>query len=89
MVRYRKYSASAGEVSAHPLARVAGSTAILGAMLSEWITGSKGLGKLILDAGEMRETELLWAAVITSVVVALCVFWTTSAAEQRLLRWKH
>jgi NitT/TauT family transport system permease protein len=69
--------------------RVAGSTAILGAMLSEWITGSKGLGKLILDAGEMRETELLWAAVITSVVVALCVFWTTSAAEQRLLRWKR
>jgi ABC-type nitrate/sulfonate/bicarbonate transport system permease component len=69
--------------------RVAGSTAILGAMLSEWITGSNGLGKLILDAGEMRETELLWAAVITSVVVALCVFWTTSAAEQRLLRWKR
>src|SRR5258708_34731413 len=35
--------------------RIAGSSAILGAMLSEWITGSKGLGNLILDAGEMRE----------------------------------
>jgi NitT/TauT family transport system permease protein len=68
--------------------RISGSMAILGAMLSEWITGSKGLGKLILDAGEMRETELLWATVLTSVVVALCVFWSTSAAENKLLRWK-
>lgn len=68
--------------------RVSGTSALLGAMLSEWITGSPGLGKLILDAGEMREIELLWASVITSVVIALCVFWTTSAAETRLLRWK-
>lgn len=68
--------------------RVSGSAAILGAMLSEWITGSPGLGKLILDSGEMRETEMLWASVLTSVAVALCVFWTTSAAEKTLLRWK-
>jgi NitT/TauT family transport system permease protein len=67
--------------------RVAGSSAILGAMLSEWITGTKGLGNLILDSGEMRETDLLWAAVLTSVVIALVVFWTTSAGEKRLLRW--
>jgi ABC-type nitrate/sulfonate/bicarbonate transport system permease component len=67
--------------------RVAGSSAILGAMLSEWITGTKGLGNLILESGELRETELLWAAVLTSVIVALTVFWSTSAAEKRLLRW--
>jgi NitT/TauT family transport system permease protein len=69
--------------------RVAGSSAILGAMLSEWITGSKGLGNLILDSGEMRETDLLWAAVLTSVVIALVVFWTTSAGEKRLLYWTN
>jgi ABC-type nitrate/sulfonate/bicarbonate transport system permease component len=68
--------------------RVSGTSAILGAMLSEWITGSPGLGKLILDSGEMRETEMLWASVLTSVIVALFVFWTTSAAEKALLRWK-
>ena len=69
--------------------RVAGSSAILGAMLSEWITGTKGLGNLILDSAEMRETELLWAAVLTSVAIAIIVFWSTSAAEKRLLRWTH
>jgi ABC-type nitrate/sulfonate/bicarbonate transport system permease component len=68
--------------------RVSATSALLGAMLSEWITGSPGMGKLILDSGEMRETELLWATVLTSVVIALGVFWTTSAAEARLLRWK-
>lgn len=69
--------------------RVSGSSAIMAAMLSEWITGTKGIGKLILDAGDMREVELLWAAVLTSVAVSLTVFWITSAAEKRLLRWKQ
>jgi NitT/TauT family transport system permease protein len=69
--------------------RIAGASAILGAMLSEWITGSRGLGNLILDAGEMRETELLWAAVLTSVAIALSVFWVTSAGERRVLHWRR
>jgi ABC-type nitrate/sulfonate/bicarbonate transport system permease component len=68
--------------------RVGGANAILGAMLSEWLTGARGLGNLILDSGEMRETELLWAGVITSVVVALAMFWLTSAGERRVLRWR-
>jgi ABC-type nitrate/sulfonate/bicarbonate transport system permease component len=68
--------------------RVAGASAILGAMLSEWITGSHGLGNLILESGEMREVELLWAAVLISVTIALLVFGLTAAAERRVLRWK-
>jgi ABC-type nitrate/sulfonate/bicarbonate transport system permease component len=69
--------------------RVAGGSAILGAMLSEWITGVHGLGKLIFDAGEMRETELLWAAVLASVAAALLVFVLTSAGEAYATRWKN
>ncbi len=69
--------------------RIAGASAILGAMLSEWITGSRGLGNLILDAGEMRETELLWAAVLISIVIALLVFALTSAGERRVLHWRR
>jgi NitT/TauT family transport system permease protein len=67
--------------------RVAGSNAILGAMLSEWITGSKGLGNLILESGDMRETNLLWGAVLISIAIALMVFWSTALTETRLLRW--
>ena len=46
-----------------------------------------GLGIRSLDSGEMRETELLWASVLTSVIIALTVFWSTSTAEKRLLHW--
>ena len=68
--------------------RVAGSSAILGAMLSEWLTGAPGLGMLILSSGDMREVEMLWAATILSVLMALCVFWGTSAGERRVLAWR-
>ena len=68
--------------------RIAGGGAILGAMLSEWLTGAPGLGMLILSAGDMREVELLWASVILSVTVALCVFWATSAGERAMLAWR-
>ena len=68
--------------------RIAGGSAILGAMLSEWLTGAPGLGMMILSAGDMREVELLWAAVIVSVAVALVVFWATSAGERAVLAWR-
>jgi ABC-type nitrate/sulfonate/bicarbonate transport system permease component len=68
--------------------RVAAASAVLGAMLSEWITGAPGLGLLILDSGVMREVELLWAAVLTSVVFALILFFFTSMAERMVLHWK-
>jgi ABC-type nitrate/sulfonate/bicarbonate transport system permease component len=69
--------------------RVAGASAILGAMLSEWITGLPGLGNLILDSGELRETALLWAAVLTSVFIALGVFRSASAAERYFVNWRR
>ncbi|HEY0275866.1 MAG TPA: ABC transporter permease subunit [Paenirhodobacter sp.] len=62
--------------------RISVISAILGEMLSEWITGSRGLGLLILDAGSMREINLLWGAVIVSIMMALVLFWLTSAAER-------
>lgn len=68
--------------------RVAVATSFLGAMLSEWITGTPGLGKLILDTGVMRQTELLWGAVVVAVGMSLAVFAATGAVERRLLRWR-
>lgn len=68
--------------------RIAGATALLGAMLSEWITGSRGLGNLILDSADMRETEMVWASVLMSVAIALTMFWLTSAGERLATRWK-
>lgn len=68
--------------------RIAAPSAVLGAMLSEWVTGAPGLGLLILESGVMREIEVLWAAVLASAVFALIVFALTSMAEKAVLHWK-
>lgn len=69
--------------------RVAAGSAVLGAMLSEWITGTRGLGNLILESSEMREVELLWSAVVTAVISGLVVFALTSLGEARATRWRR
>ncbi len=69
--------------------RVAAASAVLGAMLSEWVTGSPGLGVLILESSVMREIEVLWAAVLTAVAFALILFFLTAAAENKVLHWKR
>jgi ABC-type nitrate/sulfonate/bicarbonate transport system permease component len=68
--------------------RIAAANSVLGAMLSEWVTGSPGLGLLILESGVMRDIEVMWAAVLTAVVFALAVFALTSTAEKTVLHWK-
>ncbi|WP_421996431.1 ABC transporter permease [Reyranella sp.] len=65
--------------------RTAAPLAILGAMLAEWLTGSAGIGYLILDSAATRDLELLWASILVSTILAMLVFWLTAAAEKMLL----
>jgi len=69
--------------------RVAGGSAVLGAMLSEWITGARGLGNMILESADMREIELLWAAVAVAILLGLGVFGLTTLGEARATRWRR
>jgi NitT/TauT family transport system permease protein len=66
--------------------RSAATSAILAAMLAEWLSGAPGLGKLILDASSFRKTGLLWAGVIVSMVIAYAVFSLSALLEQRSKR---
>lgn len=65
--------------------RSASTSAILSAMMAEWLSGAPGLGTLILDAASFRKTALLWAAVVVSMILAFAIFWLTTAAEKRLI----
>ncbi len=65
--------------------RTAAPLAILGAMLAEWLTGSAGIGYLIMDSAASRDLELLWASILVSTILAMLVFWLTAAAEKTLL----
>jgi NitT/TauT family transport system permease protein len=62
--------------------RVAAGSAILGAMLAEWLTGQRGVGYLILESADTRELELLWAAILVATALALMAFAATALAER-------
>ena len=68
--------------------RSAATSAILSAMLAEWLSGAPGLGKLLLDASSFRKPGLLWAGVIVSVALGYATFALTAALEARLTRWR-
>jgi len=68
--------------------RVASASAILGAMLAEWLTGQRGVGYLILESADTRELELLWAAILSATTLAFVGFAATVMAERALDRWR-
>jgi ABC-type nitrate/sulfonate/bicarbonate transport system permease component len=68
--------------------RVASASAILGAMLAEWLTGQRGVGYLILESAETRELELLWAAILAATLLAFVSFTATVLAERALGGWR-
>jgi len=68
--------------------RSAATSAILSAMLAEWLSGAPGLGTLILDAASYRQNDLLWAAVVVSMLLAFVIFSATTAVEKRFTSWR-
>lgn len=68
--------------------RSAATSAILSAMLAEWLSGAPGLGSLILDAASYRKNDLLWAAVVVSMLLAYLIFSMTTLVEKRLTSWR-
>lgn len=66
--------------------RVATANGVLGAMLAEWLTGSEGLGYLLVYAAGRREIGLLWATLVVATVSAIVIFEATVAAERSIQR---
>ncbi|MEM7721999.1 MAG: ABC transporter permease [Pseudomonadota bacterium] len=64
--------------------RVATTSALLSAMLAEWLSGAPGIGRLIFDALSFRDTPLMFAAVALSMATAFTIFGLATALERRL-----
>jgi len=65
--------------------RLAASSAILCAMFAEWLSGSPGLGTLMLDAYSQQKLDLMWAAILVSTTLAYLFFTLTIALERAVL----
>lgn len=66
--------------------RDAAAQGVLGAMLAEWLTGSEGLGHLLVYAASRREIGLLWATLVVATVSAIVIFQLTATAERSVSR---
>jgi len=65
--------------------RVATTSALLSAMLAEWLSGAPGIGRLIYDALGYRDMPLMFAAVALSMATAFTIYRLATAVERRLV----
>jgi ABC-type nitrate/sulfonate/bicarbonate transport system permease component len=80
--RLRKALLPAAVPSLFTAARVGAPSAILGALLCEWLLTGRGLGRLMVDSTTLSKFNRLWAAAVLVMIVAMIVFTIVTAIER-------
>ena len=66
--------------------RIASATAVIGAIVGEWIGADKGLGALIIQATFNYQSDRLYAAIVASSSLAIALFAAVALIESRVIR---
>ena len=69
--------------------RIASATAVIGAVVGEWIGSDKGLGAMIIQATFNYQSGRLYAAIVLCSSLALVLFAAVVAAERFVLRYEQ
>lgn len=67
--------------------RLAATIAPIGAIISEWIGASQGLGYLMINAGARVEIPLMFASLAIVMLLALILYLAIDALLKRILFW--
>ena len=67
--------------------KIAASTAVIGAIVGEWIGSTEGIGALIIQATYNFDSALLYATVIVGSSFSVLFFLAISVAERLVVRW--
>ena len=67
--------------------RIATSTAVIGAIVGEWIGSTAGLGALIIQATYNFDTPLLYASVVVASAFSVTFFAFIGWLERRIVTW--
>jgi NitT/TauT family transport system permease protein len=67
--------------------KIAASTAVIGAIVGEWIGSTEGIGALIIQATYNFDSALLYATVIVGSSFSVLFFLAISMAERLVVRW--
>jgi NitT/TauT family transport system permease protein len=67
--------------------KIAASTAVIGAIVAEWIGSTEGIGALIIQATYNFDSALLYATVIVGSSFSVLFFLAVSMLERLVIRW--
>ncbi|TGQ53948.1 ABC transporter permease [Mesorhizobium sp. M1C.F.Ca.ET.193.01.1.1] len=67
--------------------RIASATAVIGAIVGEWIGSDKGLGALIIQATFNYQSDRLYAAIMLSSSLSIALFCIVVLIERRAIRY--
>ena len=67
--------------------KIASSTAVIGAIVGEWIGSTIGIGALIIQATYAFDSPLLYATIVVGSVFSACFFGAISWLERRVITW--
>ncbi|MBN9060919.1 MAG: ABC transporter permease [Rhizobiales bacterium 65-9] len=68
--------------------KIAASTAVIGAIVGEWIGSTVGIGALIIQAMYAFDSALLYATVIVGSCFSVLFFLAITLAERLVVRWQ-
>jgi len=67
--------------------KIAASTAVIGAIVGEWIGSNVGIGALIIQATYNFDSPLLYATIVVGSTFSVLFFLTIRLAERLCVRW--
>ena len=67
--------------------KIAASTAVIGAIVGEWIGSTTGIGALIIQSTFNFDSPLLYATIVVGSTFSALFFGVVTFAEGRMLRW--
>jgi NitT/TauT family transport system permease protein len=68
--------------------KIAASTAVIGAIVGEWIGSTVGIGALIIQSMYAFDSAMLYATVIVGSTFSVLFFLTITLIERIVVRWK-
>ena len=68
--------------------KIAASTAVIGAIVGEWIGSVAVIGALIIQAMYAFDSAMLYATVVVGSTFSVCLFLVISVIERLLVRWQ-
>ena len=67
--------------------KIAASTAVIGAIVGEWIGSNVGIGALIIQATYNFDSPLLYATIVVGSTFSALFFGVISTLERRVIKW--